>query len=97
MQGEVYGKIKMTQFGPIKKFLTTVGMLDCNAKSTPTSSTPLHSDADGPWHNETWEYASAVSMLMYLAGNAYPEIQYAMHQCARFSTCPMRIHEIAIR
>ena len=40
------GTIKMTQHGLIKKFLQTVGMEDCNAKSTPCSTTPLATDDD---------------------------------------------------
>ena len=32
---------------------------------------------------------------MYLAGNAYPEIQFAVHQCARLSHAPRHSHAIA--
>ena len=89
--------IKMTQLGLIKKFLNLVGMLDCNAKDTPCSKTPLGSDAKGAWHEEEWEYASAVGMLMYLGGNAYPEIQFAVHQCARFTHAPRKSHGQAVK
>lgn len=89
--------IQMTQFGLIQKFLTLVGMELCNAKETPCSTTPLSSSPTDPWHNETWEYASAVGMLMYLAGNAYPEIQYAVHQCTRFTHSPRQSHTYAIK
>ena len=69
----------------------------CNAKETPCSTTPLSSDPNGPSHDEPWEYASAVGMLMYLAGNAYPEIQFAVHQCARFTHTPRQSHTNAIK
>ena len=54
-------------------------------------------DADGPWHDESWEYASAVGMFMYLGGNAYPEIQFAVHQCAHFTHAPKHSHTCAIK
>jgi hypothetical protein len=91
------GMIKMTQHGLIKKFLTAIGMENCNAKTTPCSTTPLGSDVDGKRHDEEWEYASAVGMLMYLAGNAHPEIQFAVHQCARFTHSPRKSHTEAIK
>ena len=90
-------EVKLTQFGLIKKFLATVGMTDCNAKATPCSKTPLATNKNGPRHNDKWEYASAVGQLMYLAGNAYPEIQFAVHQCARFTHCPRQSHSQAIK
>jgi hypothetical protein len=36
-------------------------------------------------------------MLTYLSMTSRPDIAFAVHQCARFSTCPMRIHELAVR
>ena len=40
---------------------------------------------------------AAVGMLMYLAGNAHPEIQYAVHQCARFTHAPRQSHAVAVK
>ena len=34
---------------------------------------------------------------MYLAGNVYPEIQYAVHQCARFTHAPRHSHAVAVK
>ena len=70
--------IKLTQLALIKKFLECVGMKDCNPSSTPCTLQPLGTDANGKRFSEDWEYASAVGMLMYLAGNAYPEIQLSV-------------------
>ena len=84
--------IKLSQHGLIKKFLA-----NCNAKQTPCSKTPLGTDANGPRHCEKWEYASAVGMLMYLVGNAHPEIQFAVHQCARFTHSPRKSHKQAVK
>jgi hypothetical protein len=35
-------------------------------------------------------------MLTYLTGGVRPDIAMATHQCARFSTIPMRSHELAV-
>ena len=74
--------IKFTQLGLIKKFLGCVGMKDCNPSCNPCTLQPLGTDSNGKRFSEDWEYTSVVKMLMYLAGNVYPEIQYAVHQCA---------------
>jgi hypothetical protein len=37
-----------------------------------------------------------VSMLAYLSVSSRPDIVFSVHQCGRFSTCPMWVHEIAI-
>ena len=85
------------ELGLIKKFLDTVGMMDCKPYPTPCTVQPLGSDANGKRHFESWDYASAVGMLMYLAGNAYPEIQYSVHQCARFAHAPRHSHAVAVK
>jgi hypothetical protein len=36
-------------------------------------------------------------MLMYLASNTRPDIAFAVHQCARFTHCPRRSHEQALK
>ena len=89
--------IKMTQHGLIKKFLETIDMVNCNPKDSPCNIQPLGTDKNGKRHHESWDYASAVGMLMYLAGNAYPEIQFAVHQCARFCHAPHHSHAIAVK
>ena len=63
----------------------------------PCSTTPLATDKNGTFHSETWEYASAVGMLMYLAGNAHPEITFAVHQCAHFTHSPRQSHSEAVK
>ena len=74
-----------------------MGIKDCNAKTIPCPTKTLATDDDGPRHNEKWEYASAVGMLMYLAGNSHPEIAYAVHQCARCTHSPRESHSVAVK
>jgi hypothetical protein len=90
-------KLKMTQKGLVKKVLAATGMSNCNTRGSPALSSPLGTDADGPRRKELWNYASAVGMLMYLSSNAHPEIQFSVHQCARFTHCPRASHEEAVK
>ena len=91
------GVLKCTQLGLIKKLLECVDMSDCNPAVTPCEGQPLGTNPNGEPHSAEWEYASAVGMLMYLAGNSYPEIQFSVHQCARFTHCPKTTHSKAIK
>ena len=36
-------------------------------------------------------------MLLYVSSNTHPDIQFAVHQCARFTHNPKRVHEVAIK
>jgi hypothetical protein len=89
--------LKLTQTGLIKKVLGVTGMSECNTRGSPALSTPLGTDADGPRRKETWNYASVIGMMMYLSSNAHPEIQFAVHQCARFTHCPRASHEEGVK
>jgi hypothetical protein len=91
------GGYRMSQTGLTKKILATMGMEDCNKKSTPASSTPLGTDANGPVMKEDWNYAQVVGMMLYLSSNTRPDIQYAVHQCARFTHCPRQSHAEAMK
>jgi hypothetical protein len=53
------------------------------------------SHKDEPKHNEDWDYASVVGMLMYLSCNSRPDIAFALHQCPRFTHDPRRTHSQA--
>jgi Reverse transcriptase (RNA-dependent DNA polymerase) len=90
------GEVELRQRGLIDKILLTCGMKDCNTKSTPCNQVPLGSNPDGDPVTGKFDYASAVGMLMYLSSNSRPDIQYAVHQCARFTHFPKKTHEDAI-
>ena len=89
-------QIELVQTGLIDKILHTCGMAECNTKATPANTTPLATDANGPRCEAEWDFAAVVGMLMYLSSNTRPDIQFAVHQCARFTHCPRRSHEQAI-
>jgi hypothetical protein len=80
------------------KILDLSGLADYNAKATPVDKDPLGpgTNADPP-HDEPWEYAALLGCLMYLANNIRPDIQYAVHECARYTHHPMAIHSKAIK
>ena len=46
---------------------------------------------------EEWSYPAAVGMLLYLSSNTRPDIQFAVHQVARFSHCPRQSHAQAVK
>ena len=88
--------ITLKQSGLIQKVLKATQMEDCNAKATPAGEKPLGTDKDGLPFSEKWDYASVIGMLMYLV-NTRPDIQFAVHQCARFTHCPRASHAEAVR
>jgi Reverse transcriptase (RNA-dependent DNA polymerase) len=90
------GEIEMTQKGLIEKILKTCNMMDSNPKKTPCNLTPLGADLEGADPTGRFDYASVVGMLMYLSSNSRPDIQMAVHQCARFTHFPKKSHEEAI-
>jgi hypothetical protein len=63
---------------------------------TPVGKPLLNRDLEGVPCKHAWLYQGAVGMLSYLGNSVRPEIQMAVHQCARFSVNPMRLRELAI-
>ena len=90
-------KYSLTQPRLIERCIEAVKMVDANSAKTPAQTTPLGQDLNGDPFKETWEYASVVGMLMYLANNTRPDIAYATHQCARFTHRPRASHALAVK
>ncbi len=67
-----------------------------NEQDTSVGKPLLNKDLNGVPRKYTWEYCGAIGMLTYLTGSVCPDIAMAVHQCARFSTNPMRSHEQAV-
>jgi Reverse transcriptase (RNA-dependent DNA polymerase) len=86
----------LTQPTLINKVLAATGLVDCNPNHTPATAV-LGSHKDKPKHDESWDYASVVGMLMYLSCNSRPDIAFALHQCARFTHDPRRSHSQGIK
>ena len=88
----------MTQTGLIDTIIETLG-LDKNSTQhqTPAVSPPLHKHEDKEKFNEKWNYRSLIGMLTYLARNTRPDIEYTVHQCARFQSDPRKPHGNAIK
>jgi len=87
----------LSQPGLISKVLKAAGMDECNPNSTPSTLDPLGPDKEGQPMDESWEYASIVGMLMYLANNTRPDIAHAVHACARYTHQPKKSHATAIK
>jgi Reverse transcriptase (RNA-dependent DNA polymerase) len=90
-------KIELSQRGLIEKVINYVGLKDCTPRSTPAATAPLGSDKNGTAFQESWSYPAAVGMLLYLSSNTRPDIQFAVHQVARFSHSPKQSHGQAIK
>jgi hypothetical protein len=90
-------RIELTQKGLIEKVIKYVGLSNSNPKSTPAATNPLGSDKDGPGFSDEWSYPAAVGMLLYLSSNTRPDIQFAVHQVARFNHAPRQSHAQAIK
>jgi len=82
----------------IRRVLALLGIKEgtTNEKLTPVGKPLLNKDLNGEPRKHEWNYRGAICMLTYLTGSVRPEIGMAVHQCARFSTNPMRSHELAV-
>jgi hypothetical protein len=91
------GHLELIQPGLIQKIIAACGLQDQSAEHSTPATTILTSDLAGPPREHSWNYRSIIGMLNYLANSTRPDIAFAVHQCARFTTSPRRIHELALR
>jgi transposase InsO family protein len=92
------GTVSLTQPGLLKKIISMTGLQDSNSKATPAEKDPLGPGLDDdPPHDEDWEYPSVIGCLLYLANNTRPDIQFAVHSCARYTHRPKAIHSKAVK
>ena len=91
------GRIKAAQPYLIERILQATGLEQCNPCKTPAEIKPLGKCPESEERSENWNYASIIGMLTYLANSTRPDIQFAVHQCARFTHCPRRAHENAVK
>ena len=94
----VDGKVKLSQPQLIEQIIKDVGVSNDRARPTPaTSSKILHRDVKGEPFKGGFDYRSVVGKLNFLEKGSRPDIAYAVHQCARFSSAPTELHANAIR
>ena len=92
------GTIAMSQPALTDTIIETLGLEnDSKQHLTPAVSPPLQKYEESEPFDEKWSYRSLIGMLTYLARNTRPDIEYAVHQCARFQVNPRKPHAAAIK
>ena len=71
-------------------------MVSCSPNEVPAKEDPLHSDPVCAPFAESWNSASIVGMLMYLV-HTRPDIQFAVHQYAKYTHQPHKSHANAVK
>jgi hypothetical protein len=89
-------KISMKQPAFIERIINNCGLKDDRMNDTPADSI-LHRDENGQERKTQFHYRSIIGQLNYLAATTRPEIQFAVHQCARFCDNPKMSHEKAVK
>ena len=96
VQHQPDGSKLLLQPGLSEQLLSMMGMTECNPTRTPISS-PLYKHEDAQDHNGSFNFRSALGMLMYLANNTRPECAFAVNACAQYSINPKLPHAEAVR
>ena len=93
------GSITLTQPHLIDSIIADLGFKEnTKGKDTPAPSTAsIDRDRDGIDHDESWEYRSVIGKLNFLEKSTRPDIAFAVHQCARYSSNPKQSHSAAVR
>ena len=90
------GRRKLSQPGLTRQLLEVMGMMDCRPVDTPSSS-PLHLFRDSEDFDQSFNYRSAIGMLLYLGNNTRPDCAYAINACAQYSINPKKPHGEAVK
>ena len=88
--------IEITQPGFIQRVIQSVHLKDDRIHDTPANEV-MHRDLEGAQRKTDFHYRSVIGQLNYLAGTTRPDIQFAVHQCARFCENPKAIHERGVK
>ena len=90
-------RIHLSQPHLIDDIIKEVGVLPYKPRTTPAlSSSILHRDLDGEEFTYQFDYRSIIGKLNFLEKGTRPDIAYAVHQLARFSSCPKKCHGDAV-
>jgi len=91
------GSYEFTQRALIDAIIDDVGLKDAKVKPVPAKvSLKLHAFKEEPPFDLDFNYRSAVGKLNYLAQTTRPDIMYATHQIAKYSSDPRQSHGEAI-
>ncbi len=91
------GSYNFTQRALIDSIIDDVGIKDSNTKPVPAKvSLRLHAFKEEPVFNLNFNYRSVVGKLNYLAQTTRPDIMYATHQIAKYSSDPRTSHGEAV-
>jgi hypothetical protein len=91
------GYIEFTQCALIDSIIADVGENDSKAKPVPPKPfLQLHAFKDEPEYDLDFNYRFAVGKPNYLAQTTRPDIMYATHQIAKYSSDPRKLHGKAI-
>ncbi len=91
------GPYEFTQRALIDSIINDVELKDAKVKPVPAKvSLQLHVFKDKPAFNLNFNSRSAVGKLNYLAQTTRPDIMYATHQIAKYSSDPRQSHGEAI-
>ncbi len=96
---EADGSITLTQPQLIDSILNDLQLNGANvkARNTPALKTRiLHKDERGTPFDESFHYRSVIGKLNYLEKSTRPDLSFAVHQCARFSSMPKHSHAMAV-
>ena len=86
------------QPGLIRKLITECGLeTESKQHNMLAVAKILHKDEEGPPREAEWKYRTIIGMLMYLRMSSRPNIAFAVHQCACYSSCPRKIHDVAVK
>jgi hypothetical protein len=91
------GTYEFTQRALIDSIIEDVGNKDSNTKPVPAKvSLRLHAFKEEPVFDLNFNYRSVVGKLNYLAQTTCPDIMYATHQIAKYSSDPRTSHGEAV-
>ena len=81
--------ISMSQPAYIQTLLDKFGLGDCNTQRIPmTPDADLHKRAEGELAADESEFRSMIGSLMYLSTATRPDLSFAVHRLAQFSSDP---------
>jgi hypothetical protein len=92
------GKLEITQPGLIDKAVQLCGLeVESNVHKTPADSILQPPSPHNEARQLPWNYRQIIGILNYIAASSRPDISFAVHQCAQFSSAPTRKHELALK